>query len=492
MSYTYVTNVGDGVTRSFPFSFAGQDTGYLSTSNIAVYIGGTLVGGYSIKPSSPNVVEFNTAPPVGAEILIRRVMPKNVPYADFSRGNPFNQETLNNTNLQMLYLLQEIYDGYLPDGFYFRVNIDMRGQRIINLGSGINPGDAVNKAQLDVEAERNDTQDTQIAAITDAIETKEVVNYISQVLKANGGETTISTLNSLPCVALYINGLFQHKIEGAYSQVNGVITLSEALYPGDSVYLILGSAFPVDSLYATIESLNQLEQQVTQLNAAMSVRVSAIEDSYAKKGANSDITSITGLTTPLATSQGGLGNTAGRSATATKLDVPRGLRVSLSNTNAVNFDGSADVSNIGVSGTLPLANGGLGANTAAGGRSALGVYSAAEVDSFPSVAATAWSAMTLAGGWTVPTNRRAVYRKVLGLIFLEMNIAPGTLTDGTTVTTLPAGYRPPNAVRLLAYSDTPASNKVPSITIGTDGVVQVWNLGTGATTLQVNNYFSLQ
>jgi hypothetical protein len=39
-----------------------------------------------------------------------------------------------------------------------------------------------------------------------------------------------------------------------------------------------------------------------------------IVDSYALKGANSDITSLTGLTTPLARSQGGLGSTVANNA----------------------------------------------------------------------------------------------------------------------------------------------------------------------------------
>ena len=93
--------------------------------------------------------------------------------------------------------------------------------------------------------------------------------------------------------------------------------------------------------------------------------------SAASSGANNDITSITGLTTALAVNQGGLGNTAGRAATATKLDVPRGLRVNLASTSAVNFDGSADATP-GVTGTLPLTNGGLGATTAPAARASIG------------------------------------------------------------------------------------------------------------------------
>lgn len=57
---------------------------------------------------------------------------------------------------------------------------------------------------------------------------------------------------------------------------------------------------------------------------------------------------------------------------ATKLQTSRSLTVDLGSTTAASFDGSADAS-IGVSGELPIANGGTGANTQAGARSALGV-----------------------------------------------------------------------------------------------------------------------
>lgn len=352
MSYSYTTAIGDGVTKDFSFSFAGQDTGYLRPSDVKTFIGGLAVSS-TVNPSTPNVVSFSVAPPVGAEILIRRVMPRNVPYSDFSRGNPFSQDALNNTNLQMLYLIQEIYDGYLPAGFYFRVDIDMRGKKLINLGDGSADGDAVNMKQLNVEVARNDNQDRRLISLEDNIVAGQQATFFAQLYVATGGETTINTTSGLFCAAMYIQGLFQHKISGAYSQVGGKITLAEPLKAGWEVYLILGTELPPDSIYATIES-------VTALQAV----VNAINNNYATKGANSNITSLSGLTTPLSISQGGSGNTTGRAATATKLDVPRGLQVSLSNPNAVNFDGSSDVNNIGVNGTLALSNGGLGASYA--------------------------------------------------------------------------------------------------------------------------------
>lgn len=59
---------------------------------------------------------------------------------------------------------------------------------------------------------------------------------------------------------------------------------------------------------------------------------------------------------------GSSGSTTGNAATATKLRDGRALKVSLaSNDNSTAFDGSADVTNIGVSGTLKIVNGGTGA-----------------------------------------------------------------------------------------------------------------------------------
>ena len=44
-------------------------------------------------------------------------MPKDVPYADFKRGNNFGQEVLNNSFLQLLYIVHESLDGFFPEGY---------------------------------------------------------------------------------------------------------------------------------------------------------------------------------------------------------------------------------------------------------------------------------------------------------------------------------------------------------------------------------------
>src|SRR5690554_17137 len=121
MSFTYVTRTGDGNKRSFTFSFVGQDEGYIRQDDILVTVDGeqspfTLI--------SPNSIELESAPPSGSEVIIRRVMPKDVPFADFSRGNNFGQDILNNSFLQLLYVVHELLDGWFPEGFTVREAVD--------------------------------------------------------------------------------------------------------------------------------------------------------------------------------------------------------------------------------------------------------------------------------------------------------------------------------------------------------------------------------
>lgn len=116
MAFSYSEYTGDGNTRSFTFSFEGQDEGYINTNDIVALVDG------SSEPFtllSSNTLEFNVAPPEGARIFIRRIMPKDTTYADFRRGNNFGQELINDSFLQSLYVIHEVLDGWFPDNFRF-------------------------------------------------------------------------------------------------------------------------------------------------------------------------------------------------------------------------------------------------------------------------------------------------------------------------------------------------------------------------------------
>lgn len=86
---------------------------------------------------------------------------------------------------------------------------------------------------------------------------------------------------------------------------------------------------------------------------------------------SSKVFSILTSKNPVTIAQGGTGNTTGNAATATKLETARTIRTNLASTSTASFDGSGNITP-GVTGTLPIANGGTGATTAANARTALG------------------------------------------------------------------------------------------------------------------------
>lgn len=121
MAFSYTTKTGDGTTTSFTFAFEGQDEGYIREGDIVATVDGADAP-FSLL--SYNTLEFNDAPSNGSEIIIRRVMPKNVPYADFQRGNNFGQDVLNNSFLQLLYIVHELLDGWFPEDFTIREAVE--------------------------------------------------------------------------------------------------------------------------------------------------------------------------------------------------------------------------------------------------------------------------------------------------------------------------------------------------------------------------------
>lgn len=118
-----------------------------------------------------------------------------------------------------------------------------------------------------------------------------------------------------------------------------------------------------------------------------------------------------------------MATTSDNVASATKLATGRTLKVNLASTSASTaFNGTANISNIGVSGTLPIANGGTGATTAAAALTNLGITAtAAELNKMDGVTATTTelnyidgvtsniqtqlnNRLPLSGGTAIPSN----------------------------------------------------------------------------------------
>jgi len=225
---SFVRHTGDGVTTSFPLSVSGADIGYLRTEDIHAYVDDVEVDA-TIEFSSPHLVQLAAAPEVGADVLLRREMPSDSPYANFERGNVYSPKALNSTFLQQLYLLQQTLDGFLPDGFYEKQNLDMGGNRVINLGSAIDETDAVELGR--------------IKPLEDAVEllltglTSNPIKLLSYKSVSTEGQTTITTPTTASSVWLYLDGVKQYD---GYSVSSGTVTLSAPLPYGIHIDITLG------------------------------------------------------------------------------------------------------------------------------------------------------------------------------------------------------------------------------------------------------------
>lgn len=244
MNFTFTTHVGDGTTTVFSFSFAGQDTGYIAESNLAVFVDGVTTA-FTVNRSDPNKVYLSTAPAAGKQVIIRRIMPKSVPYTDFKRGNAFTQDNLNRSFLQQLYVTQEMLDGYLPDGFYYKQDVNMGGYNIKNLGDAVDPDDAIKKEVTDGLSDRLTSLEGDMSAV--------VNKTVPWNRVATGPETVLYPPYVFDTAMLFINGVTQTP-DKAYIISNNTIILAGPLKVGDQVFALIGDypATPVADNNPTI------------------------------------------------------------------------------------------------------------------------------------------------------------------------------------------------------------------------------------------------
>lgn len=120
-------------------------------------------------------------------------------------------------------------------------------------------------------------------------------------------------------------------------------------------------------------------------------------------------------------------------------------------------------------------NGGLyiGDNSP-GGTTALNLKQGEFILTSATAANTQWLNLTLQNGWKITGGGyRAVYRKVLGLVFVEATIDSGSLGSGNLVIfTLPAGYRPSGP--LVVPSAAASATTFPAnVIVRANGEVQI-------------------
>ena len=159
MSLTFSQSQGNGSTLSYTIV---AESGYFEDEDIVVELiavdGGaiteqTLGTHYSIEDG--NVI-FVDAPTSDYYVRIRREVTLETTYSDFTRGNAFGSDNLNNSMLKALYQTQQLADGFRPDDHYWKNDTNAGGNKLTNLKDGTNPQDAATYKQLSEAANISD------------------------------------------------------------------------------------------------------------------------------------------------------------------------------------------------------------------------------------------------------------------------------------------------------------------------------------------------
>ena len=165
---------------------------------------------------------------------------------------------------------------------------------------------------------------------------------------------------------------------GSYNDLSGKPTIPTAL-PANG-----GNADTVDSKHASDLVLKAGDTMTgalsvpnltdTGLTASRAVTSDANKKLVSSAVTATELGYLSGVTSAIQTQLNNKANSTGNVTSATKLQNARKLKVNLASTADTTFDGSADVTNIGVAGVLPVANGGTG-NTAGKAAMVAGTYS---------------------------------------------------------------------------------------------------------------------
>lgn len=255
MSYSYVERTGDGVATTFNFAFTGKGKGYLLANQIYVerWDGSSWQSATGWSLSGTNQITFLTPLANGQVIRIRRIASKDYPFAQFEPGVMLDMASLNNTFIHLLEITQELLDGFYPDGFYLKQNLNMGWNKIVNLMPGTEGGHAVNKTQLDTLSSHvddvdqkhtiwNDRQDQQIVGLLEAFDSNLSHKTAPWTYEASGGENMVSPPFYFSSAIVHRDGVYQDQFAGAFEIDDNVITLADPpLRAGERVSVLVGS-----------------------------------------------------------------------------------------------------------------------------------------------------------------------------------------------------------------------------------------------------------
>lgn len=150
MAATRLDREGDGSTTVYSVTFS---LGYIRKEFVYVYLASqqyTEQLGYTWLNSTQ--IELDAPLPTGTKFHIRRVVVRDKPVNDYESGAILRENNLDDSFLQHLMIQEEIADGYftLVGDLTIQSKLDMRGNKIVNVGNAVSPDDALPLGQADL------------------------------------------------------------------------------------------------------------------------------------------------------------------------------------------------------------------------------------------------------------------------------------------------------------------------------------------------------
>ena len=143
MAVTQNTYTGNGSTTNYSFTFP-----YLEETDIKVTLNGVVTTAYTF--ANATTISFTTAPANGVAIRIYRDTDVDNLQATFFAGSAIRAQDLNDNFLQSNYTVQEVKSRFVDTtGGTMSGQLNMGGNKIVNLGTPTASTDAVTKAYVD-------------------------------------------------------------------------------------------------------------------------------------------------------------------------------------------------------------------------------------------------------------------------------------------------------------------------------------------------------
>lgn len=143
MAYSWTDVVASAGQQNFAFSIP-----YLSRDHIHVYINGEETTSWAFLMAQ--VVRLDSGAALNDTVRVRRITPIDEPIVDYNNGSLLGEAQLDASALQSLYTAQESDDN-ASNTIHANAQLrwDALGRRIINIGTPVENGDAVNKEFAD-------------------------------------------------------------------------------------------------------------------------------------------------------------------------------------------------------------------------------------------------------------------------------------------------------------------------------------------------------